>query len=459
MIALYVRVSSAEQAKDGYSIDEQIQRLKSYSLAMGWKDAKVYTDPGFSGASLDRPALQDLISDVKDRKVTRVVVWKLDRLSRSQKDTLYLIEDVFRANGCDFVSMTENFDTGTPFGVAMIGILAVFAQLEREKIKERMSMGKAGRNREGKWRGGGNVPIGYRYIDGQLVPDPYEAMQIREMFADFIGGVGTYQIAKGFGQKGYTTSYGTWNSQRVRLCLMNPVYAGMVKWDGVVCQGSHEALVSKEDFDSIQPRLLAAKRPAGPKSPSLLGGLVWCKRCGARYICTRKANKKRYYSCHSRAKYNLDMVKDPNCKNAHVLEDDLDKIVLDQIRTLVLDPSALEEPHEAPKDDRRKIITAEIQKLNTQRSRLLDLYAQGDFDPEELRQKLEPLTERRDRLQAELDSIPEEDDRQKTALDAIRTFGQFIDSGTKEEVRALVEALIDRIEIDGDDVFIHWTFS
>ena len=205
MIALYVRVSSAEQAKDGYSIDEQIQRLKSYSMAMGWKDAKVYTDPGFSGASLDRPALKELISDVKANKITRVVVWKLDRLSRSQKDTLYLIEDVFRANGCDFVSMTENFDTGTPFGVAMIGILAVFAQLEREKIKERMSMGKAGRNREGKWRGGGNVPIGYRYEGGELQVDPFEAMQVREAFDLLLSGVGTYTITETTTPSGYNT--------------------------------------------------------------------------------------------------------------------------------------------------------------------------------------------------------------------------------------------------------------
>ena len=127
MIALYSRVSTAEQASEGYSIGEQQSRLQSYCDAMNFKPYTLYTDAGFSGGSTDRPALQDLIRDVKNGKIEKVVVYKLDRLSRSQKDTLELIEDVFLTNGCDFVSVTENFDTATPLGRAMIGILAVFA--------------------------------------------------------------------------------------------------------------------------------------------------------------------------------------------------------------------------------------------------------------------------------------------------------------------------------------------
>ena len=155
-----MRVSTQEQVKEGYSIPEQTDRLKSYCSAMGWDVFKVYTDAGFSGANTSRPALQELMRDVESHFIEKVVVYKLDRLSRSQKDTLHLIEDVLLSNGCDFVSMNENFDTSTPFGKAMIGILAVFAQLEREQIKERMQMGKDARAKQGLFHGSANNPIG-----------------------------------------------------------------------------------------------------------------------------------------------------------------------------------------------------------------------------------------------------------------------------------------------------------
>ena len=122
-VAVYPRVSGHEQ-EDNYSIPEQIDRMKKYCAARDWQIHKIYTDSGFSGASLDRPGLQAMIKDAKDKKIDMVLVYKLDRLSRSQKDTLYLIEDVFEASDVHFASMTENFDTSTPFGKAILGILA-----------------------------------------------------------------------------------------------------------------------------------------------------------------------------------------------------------------------------------------------------------------------------------------------------------------------------------------------
>lgn len=178
-IALYPRVSTQEQALNGHSIDEQIERMNKYCEAMGWQVYKTYTDAGYSGANTDRPALKRMIKDIEAGKIDKVLVYKLDRLSRSQLDTLYLIEKVFLANNTDFVSMSENFDTSTPFGRAMIGILAVFAQLEREQIKERMMMGKEARAKKGHYHGSNCYPIGYDYIDGHLVPLEFEAIQIK----------------------------------------------------------------------------------------------------------------------------------------------------------------------------------------------------------------------------------------------------------------------------------------
>ena len=188
-VALYVRVSTVEQAQEGYSIDEQKRRLVDYCKARGWIVAEVLVDPGYSGSNLNRPGIQTLISHIKNYDMA--LVYKLDRLSRSQRDTLYLIEQVFLPNHVDFVSLNESFDTSTPFGRAMIGILSVFAQLEREQIKERTAMGRLARWREGKSMSS-RPPIGYDYDPeaGTLVVNEYEAAQIRLVYQLYLGGDG-----------------------------------------------------------------------------------------------------------------------------------------------------------------------------------------------------------------------------------------------------------------------------
>jgi site-specific DNA recombinase len=122
-VGLYPRVSGHEQ-EDNYSIPDQIDRMKKYCESRDWMVHKIYTDSGYSGSNMDRPGLQDMIRDVQSGKLDMVLVYKLDRLSRSQKETLFLIEEVFQKNKVAFTSITENFDTSTPFGMAMVGILA-----------------------------------------------------------------------------------------------------------------------------------------------------------------------------------------------------------------------------------------------------------------------------------------------------------------------------------------------
>ena len=178
-VGLYPRVSGHEQ-EDNYSIPEQIDRMKKYCESRDWLVYKIYTDSGYTGSNMERPGLQDMIKDAENGKIDMVLVYKLDRLSRSQKDTLFLIEDVFDKHGVGFTSMTENFDTSTAHGKFIIGILSVFAQLEREKIKERTMIGKDSRAKEGKWHGGSTPPIGYDYIDDMLIQNEYEVMQIKE---------------------------------------------------------------------------------------------------------------------------------------------------------------------------------------------------------------------------------------------------------------------------------------
>ena len=171
--AIYIRVSTDFQAEEGYSIDAQKEQLTAYCVSKSIKNYEYYIDGGWSGSNIERPEIQRLIKDVKEDKISHVIVYKLDRLSRSQKDTLYLIEDVFNPHGVDFVSLNESMDTSTPMGRLMLGILSAFAQLERENIRLRTRMGMKERVKAGLWMGGGRVPFGYDYDKekGILVPN------------------------------------------------------------------------------------------------------------------------------------------------------------------------------------------------------------------------------------------------------------------------------------------------
>lgn len=464
MIALYPRVSTQEQAKEGYSIDEQVERLKNYCKAMGWNEYKFYTDAGYSGGNTDRPALQELIRDVKLGKINKVVVYKLDRLSRSQLDTLYLIEKVFLANNCDFVSMSENFDTGTPFGRAMIGILAVFAQLEREQIKERMSMGREGRAKEGKWHGGPCPPIGYDYIDSELVVNEYEAMQVRDIFNLFVAGNSIRSIEKMANDKGYRHKYGTWYQTKIRQVLLNKIYIGKVEFNGQCFDGIHDAIIDADTFETAQTILANRKRtPSGTKRPTFLGGLIFCKKCGARYSINAAHN--RYYTCNSRRKQNWKMVIDPNCKNKIYRMEILDEIVLDEIKKLALEPDCI---HEIKREnfsqadmDKETILKKEIVKIDTQISRFMDLYGIGKFTAEQLTGKTEPLNEQRKKLEAELQALTADKSNmtEDDVFEIVSTFNDILERGKYEEIRLVIESLIDRIDIDDDNVYIHWKFA
>ena len=162
-VALYLRVST-EQQIENYSIPLQQERMKSFCKSKGWDAMTEYVDAGYSGSNLDRPALKQLQKDLEDKKINRVIVYRLDVLSRSQRDTLYLIEEMFLPNNVEFISLSETIDTATPFGRAAIGVLSVFAQLERETILERLrSCHHKMVREEGLWAGGaGTTPYGYR---------------------------------------------------------------------------------------------------------------------------------------------------------------------------------------------------------------------------------------------------------------------------------------------------------
>ena len=335
----------------------------------------IFIDPGYSGSTLDRPGMVSLIEAVKAKKGDVVLVYKLDRLSRSQRDVLYLLEDVFEPKGVAFVSMQESFDTSSVYGKAMLSILSVFGQMERAAITERTMMGRTGRAEDGLWHGGGTEPIGYNYVDGELVMDPVEAQQVRDVYAMYADGYSVTEITRRM--DGRTTKHGDWShTGTVGNVLDNPLYAGYIHFDGVLEKGLHEAIVSEELNRKVKARRKRLRHAeASGDSAYLLTGLIYCDCCGARYFPNKRPNKSVVYSCHSRAKKNKSMVRDPNCKAPHIPLAELDAMVEAEVLRLVNDPEQVEEiikKRAAGEGDSDSSRSSEIERLDNEINRLMD---------------------------------------------------------------------------------------
>lgn len=455
-VACYVRVSTENQLEN-YSIDEQTERLKAYCKAKDLLIYKIYTDGGYSGGNTNRPALTNLLSDIQRNLFDTVIVYKLDRLSRSQKDTLMLIEDNFLANNVDFISVSENFDTSSPFGRAMIGILSVFAQLEKDQITERFTMGRIGRSKAGYFHGGGNTPKGYNYINGRLEINYTEAEQVKEIFALFLSGKSINAISNIMTKK---YSVATWdNANKVSNCIKNSIYIGKVKFKGVEYNGEHTPIISEVDYYKANEMLTSpereAKKTTAQKTPFrasyLLSSLIYCKKCGARY-----SGGHGYYKCYSRSKNSKKFIKDPNCKNKNWKIDELDNLVTKEIHKLIVDQSYKQLFTEKNKRERRnkKEILNEINQIDNQINRLLDLFQLSDVPLDVVKSKLAVLTDRKEKLNTEIEQ-PYTDNLKafETALLKFQTLDYNSDI---EDRRLLISTLIERIVIDEDDIEMHW---
>lgn len=462
-VGLYPRVSGHEQ-EDNYSIPDQIDRMKKYCESRDWMVYKIYTDSGYSGSNMDRPGLQDMIRDVESGKLDMVLVYKLDRLSRSQKETLFLIEDVFQKNNVAFTSITENFDTSTPFGMAMMGILAVFAQLERSKITERTMNGKDSRAREGKWHGGKWIPIGYDYKNDLLEVNEYEALQIVEIADLFLKGTPVRTIERMMNDKGYKHKHGQWDAKTIRRVLQNPVYIGKIKNRDKYYDGIHDPILNQKTFEAIQKLMEARREQFGTAKPhqSLLGGILFCKNCGARYA-RQSYNGIFSYMCYSRSKKMKKMIKDPNCKNKNYRMEVLEAAILGEIHQLAIDPERIEQVREnRPVSDtaeKIKSITSEIAKIDTQISKMMDLYALGTIDLDVISEKVSDLNSTKTALSKEMDSLNVPDTEDVMTDEQIRSIAALMkDDLPLEDKRNIVQSLIYYIEIDEENIIIHWKF-
>jgi len=464
--AVYIRVSTQEQAQEGYSVEEQKERLIAYCKAHDWIITDIYVDGGYSGANLNRHAIQKLMKETQNFDV--VLVYKLDRLSRSQRDTLYLIEEIFLPNKVDFVSMQGSFDTSSPFGKAMIGLLAVFAQLEREQIKERTFMGKLARAKAGLHHGAGYIPIGYNYKDGKLIVNPYEAEHVKKIYEWYLKGLSFQSIAARLRENGYTNRYsGYKNWTTIRNILSNTIYTGRLHYGEVIVENAHEAIVTDEQFKAVQD--LKAKRSEiygtnAFQATHLLTGMIFCGHCSGRYYYHNISGYK-YYSCYSRTKQHPHMVKDATCRNKNWKAEKLEGIVCSRVREIIQSPKIAfeiaKQNHTKPVTVNTETINIEkrIREIDKQINKFMELYQIDGIPPEILSENINKLYNEKTSLQDMLKPEKEIADVSFDLIEALlQNAAQVWDFADESQKRKILQDLIKRIVLTDDNVDIEWNF-
>ncbi|KIO65357.1 hypothetical protein B4065_2655 [Caldibacillus thermoamylovorans] len=320
-VAIYARVSTEEQAKEGFSIAAQLQTLRQYAQIYNWEVVDEYVDEGISGKSVKgRPEMKRLIRDVEDERFDAVLVWKISRLSRNMLETLMLL-DKFEKYNVKFISYSENFDTSSPIGRLVLQIMASIAEMERNTLAENVKLGMKQRALEGRWNGG--VVFGYDTVKKELVINKKEAEVVQLIYHMYADGKGLRAISNYLNKAVYKTKRNRYFSiNGVAQILDNVIYNGKISWlkfenweskrrkgknpNPIIVEGKHEAIISDELWNVVQARRKSKSfKQRQSNEPFLISQLLRCPDCGQGMVpsittYTRKdgtKRKHRYYVC------------------------------------------------------------------------------------------------------------------------------------------------------------------
>ncbi|MDA1810458.1 recombinase family protein [Bacillus anthracis] len=313
---IYARVSTEEQATEGYSIKAQKDLLIKYAENNNLTIIADYIDEGKSGKSIaGRPQMLRLLEDAKQKKFDAVIVYKLDRLARKTRDSLEIVETL-GSQGVQLISLSENIDTTTPHGKMFYTVLSSLAEMERDQIVGRVKMGMTQRAKEGKWNGG--QCFGYDVKNKKLVQNVDETKVVREIFDYADQGFGYKKIVGILNRKGYITKRGNvFSIGTLKGILDNPVYIGKIRFnqyenwaekrrsgknkDAIIVDGEHEAIIPEDLWERVQQKRSARSYKAVQSDqPYILTKLIRCPQCGAGMVAgkSKGANKTyRYYKC------------------------------------------------------------------------------------------------------------------------------------------------------------------
>ncbi len=248
--ALYARVSTEDQAKEGFSIPAQLKRLKAYCKARNWQTTSEYVDEGFSGRDIKRPAYERMMQEKNQWDV--LVVLKMDRIHRNSRNFAQMMDSL---NACEkeFNSMQEAFDTTTAIGRFVMDTIQRIAQLESEQIGERVKVGMAQKAKKGTGYLGFGQPFGYLYQDRSLSVIESEAEVVQTIHTLYLGGLSMQDIANHLDANNVNSKKGAgWSKEAVSNILHNPLYCGYVRWDGILRKGHHVPIISIETYNHVQ---------------------------------------------------------------------------------------------------------------------------------------------------------------------------------------------------------------
>ena len=416
----------------------------NYAKSKDYNEFEYYIDGGYSGKDLNRPAINKLIEDCKNHKINAVFVFKLDRISRNQRDTLYLIEEVFNKYNVSFISMRENFDTSSPFGKAMIGVLSVFAQLEREPILERTRIGLKKRAEAGLWRGGGKIPFPYKYDKntGTLVPIPEQVKLLHKMISLYISGKSFNTIGKIIGM----------DESMVETRILSITNTGKVPYKNELFKGQHKAVVSDELYKEILEVNKIRSREKY-KRHYLLSGKIYCGQCMAKYRY-QKWGKRLIIYCYSQQKSKPKYIKDPNCNNKKWNTYEIEDIVLKELFKMNLDINLFKKTFNIENVNINDELYKKLEEIKKQINNLLN-FIETVIIIDETNKKIAKL----EKEKYEIEKILSEKKNNQSNCHTITNLEMIWFDMEFDEQRRIIEHLIDKIVINDNEINIYYNIS
>lgn len=470
-IAIYTRVSTDEQAREGLSLGEQRMRLESYTQAMGWtQPLHFFTDEGFSAKNINRPQLTALIEAVKRNEISQVLVTKLDRFSRKLKDLLDAIE-LFQSYNVSFISISESFDTNTPSGRLTLQVLGAVAEFERERIRERVIDNMFHAAKKGQWLT--QAPFGYDLLKKQLVINESEAKIVRRIYGLYLEeNLGFYAIAKLLNDEGIPSSTGKeWWNRTIKLILTNPVYKGTTVWNRkngtsskreekdiekwIIQEGTHDSIIDLETWDKVQTKTQERSLPSrSQRSSYLLSGLLKCGLCGGGMSHDSAGSKNSKYGVY-RCSANKNK---GTCSGKVYRAKELEQLVKESLYNLSKDFSSPFVP--IVKASNKIVTSTSIQQkvyiAKKRYQRKIEAYAAGLIELKDLEMEKKKL----DELLAVLErTIVEEMNPEQIAEEIkakLKTIVDALDQLPVVEAKKLLKEIIDRIVVkSAEDIEIY----
>ncbi|APC48267.1 hypothetical protein BME96_08840 [Virgibacillus halodenitrificans] len=374
MIGIYIRVSTIEQVKEGYSISAQRERLTAFCKAQGWSNYKFYVDEGISGRSTNRPELEKLINDVQQDKIRMILVYKLDRFTRSVLD-LHKMLEVLDKHGCTFKSATEPYDTSTAMGRMFITIVAAMAQWEVENSSERIKM--ALEEKVSKGERVGNVPYGFDLNEEEKLVANEKANIVLDMIDKLKSGWSAMRIAD------YLTNTnddkGKWLANTVLRILRNPALYGSTRWNDRIYENTHEGLISKEEYLKIQQILedRTHTRLRNVKNTYVFQNKIVCPECGKIMSVNRFIRKRADGSNYEGAVYRCQPCAKSKKFTKSPSDQVLRKALYEYMENVTFEQFKLPEQKENPHIEELKKVEKKREKF--QRAWANDLMTDGEF--------------------------------------------------------------------------------